>query len=255
MYVICFYWQGDRWQQDGFAYDNPNYVNRQQPFLNKVGAVPDDLPAKYVNNLYKGVKRFATREFKFVCFSNQKLNVLSEVEIRPFKKVTQMGVLPRLYMFSEAAGLFGHQVLCLDIDILIVGSLRAIMNYKGLFCARSKFKFGEGHKLDGDIMSFQAGKETEKMFWNPYIQNVKAVEKMTEGRERYWYRHIANDTADRWEQIVPGQVVSYKRHVRKQRKRILNGDPPNVKIEIAQERKNSKNKRRKIIVLYQLMQG
>jgi hypothetical protein len=215
MYVICFYWQGDRWQQDGFKYDSSGYRNRQQPFLNKVGNVPNDLPAKYVNNLYKGVLQYTVEPFHFICFTNEKLDVLPGIEIRPFRKVTQMGVLPRLYMFSEEAGLFGHQVLCLDIDILITGSLVDIMNYDGLFCARSKFRFGEGHKLDGDIMSFRAGKETEKMFWKPFIRNVKAVEKQTEGRERYWYRQIANDTADRWDVVVPNQVISYKRHVMK----------------------------------------
>ena len=229
MYVVCFYWQGDRWQQDGFTYDNPNYVNRQQPFLSKVGNVSDDLPAKYVNNLYKGVKRFADREFKFVCFTNQELDVLPEVEIRPFKKATQMGVLPRLYMFSKEAGLFGHQVLCLDIDVLIVGSLADIMGYNGLFCARSKFKFGEGHKLDGDIMSFRAGKKVEDMFWTPFIKDVKAAEKLTEGRERYWFRHIANNSADRWDKIVPNQIVSFKRHVSKRRKVSLREAPPNVR--------------------------
>jgi len=213
MYVICFYWQGDRWQQNGFQYDDPSHVNLQQQFLRRVGNVSDDLPARYVNNLYKGVKRFADREFKFICFSNEKLNVLPEIELRPFKQVTQTGVLPRLYMFSEEAGLFGHQVLCLDIDVVIVGSLKDIMGYDGKFCARSKFKFGEGHKLDGDIMSFQAGKETEVMFWKPFIRDIKAAEKLTQGRERYWFRHIANDTADRWDEFAPGQIISYKRHV------------------------------------------
>lgn len=229
MYVICFYWQGDRWQQNGFKYDNPSYVNRQQPFLNLVGNVSDDLPAKYVNNLYKGVKRFATKKFKFICFTNQELDVLPGVEIRPFKVATQMGVLPRLYMFSKEAGLFRHQVLCLDLDILIVGLLTDIMNYDGLFCARSKFKFGEGHKLDGDIMSFQAGKEVEDLFWKPFIADVKGAEKLTGGRERYWYRHLFNDSADRWDDVVPNQIVSYKRHVRK-RRRLNRPLPVNARI-------------------------
>jgi len=247
MYVVCFYWQGDRWQQDGFKYDDPNYVNRQQPFIEKVGLVSDDLPSKYVNNLYKGVKRFATQPFKFVCFTNEKLKVFSRIELRPFKVATQMGVLPRLYMFSKEAGLFGHQVLCLDIDVVIVGSLKDIMNYKGLFCARSKFMFGEQYKLDGDIMSFRAGEEIEDLFWKPFIKDVEYVERMTGGRERYWYRHIANDSADRWENITPDQVVSYKRHVRMRKKRRFPKDaPPGVKTAIVRERKRIKNISRKI---------
>ena len=236
MYVICFYWQGDRWQQRGFKYDDPDYRNRQQPFLDKVGNVTASLPAKYINNLYKGVKRFATRPFEFVCFTNEKLKVLSGIEVRPFKVVTQMGVLPRLYMFSKEAGLFEHQVLCLDIDVVIVGSLKRIMNYKGLFCARSKFKPGEGHKLDGDIMSFRAGEETEDIFWKPFIEDVEAAERLTGGRERYWFRHLVNDSADRWERYAPDQVISYKRHVAMQRKKFTEGMPVSIKRDIVNER-------------------
>lgn len=214
MYVICFYWQGDRWQQHSYIEKDGNYVNRQQPFLRKVGKVSDDLPSRYINNLYHGVKRFADRPFQFVCFTNEPLKVDRKIEIRPFRTVTRMGVLPRLYMFSKEAGLFGHQVLCLDIDVIIVGSLKLLMDYSGLFCARSKFKHGEEYKLDGDIMSFRAGKETEDLFWKPFIKNVEWAEKMTQGRERYWVRYVAEDIADRWDGIAPGCVVSYKRHVR-----------------------------------------
>ena len=117
-------------------------------------------------------------------------------------------------MFSRDAGLFGHQVLCLDIDVVIVGSLKGIMAYNGLFCARSKFVEGMEHKLDGDIMSFQAGEETERIFWKPFIKDIDAAVRLTQGRERYWYRHVANDTADRWDEVVPGQIVSWKRHIR-----------------------------------------
>ena len=134
--------------------------------------------------------------------------------MRDLPMVTKHGVLPRLYMFSQEAGLFGHQVLCLDIDVVITGSLKNIMSYKGLFCARSKFKQGLEYKLDGDIMSFRAGKETERIFWEPFIKNVDAAVKLTQGRERYWYRHVADDIADRWDRLFPGQIVSWKRSVR-----------------------------------------
>lgn len=221
MKVVCFYWQGDRWQEDGFSTEN-NPFNHH---IKKVGKVDHSLPAQYVNNLYRGVKRFASQDFQFICFSNQKLEVDEGIEVRSFPMVTQRGVLPRLYMFSEASGLFGHQVLCLDLDVVIVGGLQDIMAYDGLFCARSKFRRGEEYKLDGDIMSFRAGKEAEERFWTPFVQDVKAAEKLTQGRERYWMRHVAGDIADRWDEVAPGQVVSFKRHVKRREKL-----PPHARI-------------------------
>ena len=211
--VICFYWQGDRWQENGYS-DPKGHENDQQAFMDKAGKYDVQLVSRYVNNLYKGVKRFADRPFEFICFTNQRLDVKKGVQLRSFPLHTRMGVLPRLYMFSREAGLFGDQVLCLDLDIVITGSLKSIMDYTGIFCARSKFKQGEQYKLDGDIMSFQAGPMSEAQFWFPFISNVKAAEELTQGRERYWMRHVAGTSADRWEQFAPNQILSYKRHMK-----------------------------------------
>lgn len=214
MYVICFYWEGDRWQTADYRPDK-GHKNLQESNLRRLGRITDDLPARYINNLYCGVKRFAKHEFQFVCFTNKNLQGLEDgIEVRDLPMMTKHGVLPRLYVFSQEAGLFGHQVLCLDIDVVVVGSLKDIMLYDGLFCARSKFKQGEEHKLDGDIMSFQAGEEIERIFWTPFIKDVDAAVRLTQGRERYWYRHVADSIADRWDQVAPGQIVSWKRHVR-----------------------------------------
>ncbi len=181
--------------------------------LDRAGPVSLAMASQYVNNLYKGVKKFASRPFDFICFTNESLKVEEAIELRQFPLHTRRGVLPRVYMFSEEAKLENRQVLCLDLDVIIVGSLKRIMAYEGPFCARSKFKRGEEWKLDGDIMSFKASKETSDLFWAPFIKNVKQAEIVTQGRERYWIRHIANDFADRWDSIAPGAVLSYKRHM------------------------------------------
>ena len=225
IYVVCFYWQGDRWQQRGYV-PPEGHVNLQQGHMDRSGRIADDLPARYVNNLYGGVKRFASRPFKFICFTNEPLDVNPEVEVRPFTMVTHDGVLPRLCMFSEAAGLFEHQVLCFDLDIVITGSLKHFMDYEGLFCARSKFKPGERHKLDGDIMSFRAGRVSERVFWTPFINDLDAAVARTQGRERYWVREVANDIAERWDTHAPNEIMSYKWGKRRKhitRLRIPNG--------------------------------
>lgn len=215
MYVICFYWQGDRWQTEEYVQPE-GYVNRQQKTMNKLGPIDQDLSAKYVNNLYAGVKRYADRSFEFICFTNEQLDGLHpEITIRNFPMLTREGVLPRLFMFSEEAGLFGHQVLCLDLDVVIVGSLHDIMEYNGVFCTRSKFRPAERFKLDGDIMSFQANEGTQTIFWDTFMQDLDANVEMTQGRERYWVRHVAGEFAERWDDVAPGSVVSYKWHVKR----------------------------------------
>ena len=212
-YVICFYWEGDRWKSDttkGLPWD-PAYRNH----LTRTGNVSLKLAAEYVNNLYAGVKRNTTYDFDFICFTNEKLEVNEGIELREFPMVTERGVLPRVYMFSPDAGLSGRQVLCLDLDVIIVGSIDPLLTYEGPFCARSKFVTGESWKLDGDIMSFPGNDETVNTFWKPFVADVdKAVEE-TKGRERYWIRRCAENTADRWEVVTPGLVTSYKWNVLK----------------------------------------
>ena len=131
--VICFYWQGDRWQTDIEKHDSfdPAYGKH----LKRAGNSDLTLVSRYVNNLFDGVTKYADRDFDFICFTNEELDVKEGIETRTFPMVTERGVLPRLFMFSEQSGLFGHQVLCLDLDVVVVGNLEPLMAYSGLFCA------------------------------------------------------------------------------------------------------------------------
>lgn len=210
IYVICFYWQGDRWQENRKPVEDLNY----EMHLRRVGRVDKQLASKYINNLYLGIRKWCGIPFKFVCFTNESVDVLKDVEIRKFPLVSKKGVMPRLFMFSEESGLFGHQVLCLDIDVIVTGSLKDIAGYEGLYCTRTSFRRGQTHLLDGDIQSFKASPGLEKIFWTPFIKDVSKAEELTQGRERYWVRHVASDIADTWDKVAPGQVVSYKRHIR-----------------------------------------
>lgn len=221
--IVCFYWQGDRWREtaEGPIPKDISYARH----LDRVGTVSRELASKYVNNLLQGVLRFSKEPFNFICFTNEDLDLDQGVEVRPLKMVTTKGVMPRMYMFSKEAGLFGSQVLSLDLDLLITGSLDDLISYRGLFCTRKSFTRGEETQLDGDIMSFTAGEETEKMFYTPLTQNLPLVDEISQGRERFWVRYVMDDVADTWQDLFPGQVCSYKHHVLKAGKL-----PPNARI-------------------------
>lgn len=213
-YVVCFYWQGDRWQEKDFGVV-PSDASYQRHLL-RVGSVTKELASRYINNLYEGVSGYSGQDFKFVCFTNDSLDLQEGIEKRSFPLVTKTGVLPRMFMFSKESGLFGHQVLSLDIDVIITGSLKDILGYDGLFCTRGSFNKSEGgeNSLDGDIISFRACPYTEDIFWKPFINNLEGAVAETQGRERLWIRKVTNNEADIWQKFLPGQVVSYKRHVR-----------------------------------------
>jgi hypothetical protein len=205
--VICFYWEGDRWRSTLKDTADREYNHH----LNKVGTVNSALASKYVNNLYRGVVSNSSDQIEFICFTNTTLQQLDKgIEVRRFKTVGLKGVLPRMYMFSEAAGLFGKQVLCIDIDVLITGSLDDILSYQGRYCTRESFVPGEAGVIDGDVQSFYACKDLEDIFWKPLEVATNESHKIANGRERLWLRHVATGFADTWQKFTPGQVVSYK---------------------------------------------
>lgn len=223
-HIICFYWQGDRWQEkEGHRPTDTSYQNH----LRRSGTVSKELASKYVNNLYEGVCRWTKTPFKFVCFTNENLDLSEGIEKRGFSMLTTKGVLPRMYMFSKEAGLTGAQVLSLDIDLIITGSLDDLLSYNGMFCTRKSWTRGEETLLDGDIMSFKADEKTESLFWNPIVAATPLVEALSGGgRERFWVRHVMEGKhADTWQDLFPGQVVSYKHHVRGKK-----GIPNNTRI-------------------------
>lgn len=186
--VICFLWYGDRWSGN-------------------------DMGVEYVNRLYRGVQRNLTTPHRFICLTNiPKEGFESGVEILKLDSPSWKGCLPKICMFDPALGLKG-QVFSLDIDVVITGSLDEMCSYRGDFCARSKFMPGMEHKLDGDVVGFRVGFGVDSI-WKPFVDNPQEVERLTGGRERYWYRHCM-DEVDRWQRLYPGQLVSYKRHVRK----------------------------------------
>ena len=193
--IVSFLWHGDRWN---------NGHDGQQ----------------YVNTLYNMVERNLSLSFKFVLFSNLKIDRLkSGIYQRTFYPPSMKGCLPRLWMYSPMAGLEG-QVLALDLDVIITGSLDEMCSYDGEFCVRSKFAPGMAHKADGDIIGFKAG--TRENFWKTFASAPMWAEKQTGGRERWFYR--ANDSCkDRWQDLYPGQIISYKRHVKRNKGRLPEG--------------------------------
>ena len=214
IYVVCFYWQGDRWQEGTVPDYSVTEDYSYKKHLNRVGTVSRTLATQYITNLYRGVAQHIHIPFKFICFTNEEVEVDPNIEIRELPMITSIGVLPRMYMFSEKSGLFGHQVLSLDLDIIIVGDLDKIAGYEGLFCTRRSWMIKEHFQLDGDIMSFRAGQENEKRFWDPIVRNTTRIINLTCGRERSWVREVTGGIADTWDEVAPHQVVSYKKHVK-----------------------------------------
>jgi hypothetical protein len=93
-------------------------------------------PADYVNTLYSMVARNLRRPFRFVCLTEDAVGLRTEVEAFPLPELSvNLGGPERgwnkLAVFSEKLYDLKGKVLCLDLDLIITGSLDDLFDYPG----------------------------------------------------------------------------------------------------------------------------
>ena len=161
---------------------------------------------EYVRRLRNGVSRNLPRPHRFVCFADYRLSI-DGIEVRKLNPPHWKGNLPKTYLYSPEAGLTGR-VICFDLDNVIVGDLSDMAAYDGPLCVRGRRqKEGLPRQPDGDMISFDAGKVQH--LWEK-ANNPKVV-RVTQGHEREFILWAAPD-CDQWQDVCPGQVVSYRYH-------------------------------------------
>jgi hypothetical protein len=172
------------------------------------GEFPDQgWSSEYVRRLRDGVARHLTKPHKFICFADRDLHI-GGIEFRQMVPPSWFGNLPKTYVYSPDAGLEGRVIL-FDLDNVIVGSLDDMAAYDGPLCVRGRLQHGRRPEPDGDMIAFDAG--NVKHLWD-YACSQNIVKK-TEGREREFILQVA-PKCDIWQEVCPGQVVSYRHHCR-----------------------------------------
>jgi hypothetical protein len=92
-------------------------------------------PAEYVNRLYRGVTRNVARPTRFIAFTDDPTGLEAEIEARPIPPIrlpaSGLGGSPwrKLALWSRDVGLEGD-MLFLDLDVVVVGSLDAFFDFE-----------------------------------------------------------------------------------------------------------------------------
>lgn len=149
-------------------------------------------PAEYVTRLKLAVERNLSIPHKFVCMTDFD----APCETVPLD-CDLPGNMKLMALYRPNNGLEGR-VLAMDLDSLIVGSLDDIASYDGDFCVVRDFNQGT---VDGFLRSFEAGKH--EYLWEEATDRFSM-------EIPYFQRHLKEP--DYWQDLYPGQVVSYKRH-------------------------------------------
>lgn len=157
---------------------------------------------EYVRKLFDGVRRNITVPWKGVVLTDDPATVPEGIEARPvLPGIT--GWWNKLQMFAPWAFEPGEQVLFMDLDTVIVGSIDDIASYCGKFAILKDFYFPEHY--GSCIMSWEAG--TCNHIWQQWDEGGRPS--FDPNGDQRWIESMM-PKVDFWQSMFPGQIASYK---------------------------------------------
>lgn len=113
--------------------------------------------------------------------------------------------------------------LFMDLDTVITGPLTDILAVKKLTLLRDFYRDGKKLKegLGGGLIYLP--EEVRAQVWNFWMTNPQLQMRMYPRGDQFLFERFFLNSAQRWQDTVPGQVVSYKVHCQ-------NGLPPDARV-------------------------
>lgn len=170
---------------------------------------------KHVQALARQVEQYAPNA-SFECLSNV---AVPGVECRKLRHGWP-GWWSKLELFDqEVPGDF----LFMDLDTVITGPLDDILAVKKLTLLRDFYRDGVKLKagLGGGLMYLPADQRRD--VWDFWIEHPQSRMREYPRGDQFLFEKFFLGSAARWQDVVPGQVVSYKVHCK-------NGVPPDARV-------------------------
>jgi len=160
--------------------------------------------AEYVNKLFRGIRNNTSKEFSFVCYTDNWKDITHpEIEIEPLPYSTGTWY-NKIGLYNQDLYLPDDQVFYFDLDTVITGSLDDIFSYKGNFAILrdpyNKNLYGSG------IMAWRPSSVNH--MWENYTQGYKSPR----GDQGWCEEQYAK--ADIWQEMYPEKLISYKIHIK-----------------------------------------
>jgi hypothetical protein len=110
----------------------------------------------------------------------------------------------------------GRRILFFDLDTVIIGNINKFLKYDGYLCAIKPFnQINHDRSTPGGILSFVSGETS--WIWDKVRENHLYYAKHMQGKERFVLNSLEpKQKWDRWQDILPGLLISYKKHVLRQ---------------------------------------
>lgn len=175
-----------------------------------------DYSALDADKLYRAVARNLERDFRFVCLTELSQNSFDEnIKTVALEHPEWETKHSKLEMFRPYLLESWGRVLYLDLDTIILGSLEDIASYDGTFCMLDDFFMSPA--LGSGLMAWgpEIGSEIYFDFIATSVETRNTVYKIGGGRgDQLFIRHHTTTDPHLFQKLWPGQVISYKAHLR-----------------------------------------
>ena len=163
-------------------------------------------PSDYANKLCRAVRRHG-HEGSFYCLTDGPAGLERDIVTLPVSPLCQ-GWWHKIYLFSWDHGI-AARLLYMDIDMVVTGSLEDFLRYDGDFATGSRFNRPD--QINSTVMSIPPG--YGRQVWNTFVGYRSMVMRSFGGDSRF-LESIIGPRTRRSQEMFPGQLVSYKKHVR-----------------------------------------
>lgn len=167
--------------------------------MNKVNVIcmkwGDKFPPEYVNRLYGMVNRNLSLPFRFICFTENKSGIRDEVEIQSLPELDLPPSSPergwrKLTVFKTGFGNLAGKTLFLDLDIIIVGSLKELFTHPNEFLIAHDKKNPEKIEGNSSVFRFEIGQFPQILDY--FEKNSELVKSEVRHEQAYLSREMYN---------------------------------------------------------------
>ncbi len=153
----------------------------------------DKFPAEYVNKLYAMVERNLTLPFRFVCFTEDRTDIRSEVEIQPLPELDLPADIPergwrKLTVFAKDFGGLSGKTLFLDLDVVIVDNIDDFFTVPGDFLIAHDKKNPEKMEGNSSVFRFEIGKYPQILSY--FEENFEQIKSEVRHEQAYLSREM-----------------------------------------------------------------
>ncbi len=160
--------------------------------------------AEYVEKLFDGISRHmpADIDWRGVCLTDDPMMVPAGIEAI-MVPAGLSGWWAKIFLFHPEVFPRGKRILYLDLDTIICGDIGDIARYVGRFAMLSDHFHPDS--LNSAMMAWEAG--TLDHIWTRWDEAGRPS--WDKGGDQAWIGSL-EPQADRWQVMLPGQVVSFK---------------------------------------------